>query len=67
MNKDANKDPPSTPATTREAEAAIPAGLAGLEVESELLDDATVITMSTDPVAVLSLVPDAAFAVVDSE
>ena len=46
MNKDANKDPPSTPATTREAEAAIPAGL---EVESELLDDTTVITMSTDP------------------
>jgi len=65
MNKDANRDPPSTPATTREAEAAIPAGL---EVESELLDDAaTVITMSTDPVAVLSLVPDALFAVLDSE
>ena len=63
MNKDANRDPPSTPATTREAEAAIPAGL---EVEL-LLDDATVITMSTDPVAVLALVPDAAFAVVDSE
>jgi len=63
MNKDANRDPPSTPATTREAEAAIPAGL---EVEL-LLDDATVITMSTDPVAVLSLVPDALFVVLDSE
>lgn len=66
MNKDANRDPPSTPATTREAEAAIPAGLAGL-FESDLLDFATVITISTDPEAVLALVPDAAFTVVDSE
>lgn len=53
MNKDANRDPPSTPATTREAEAAIPAGLEVellLDDEVELLlDDATVITMSTDP------------------
>lgn len=64
MNKDANRDPPSTPATTREAEAAIPAGP---EAEPELLD-ATVITMSADPVAVLSLASvEELFPAVDSE